>query len=195
MWRLLAKSTMFSCSTCAKTFQAQQSLEQHMEATGHILCNACGKGFNTLESLSQHKEATGQNSKSSSKSKQKKKNKKRKNKSQTPSLPDPPFPGAEGYWVEPSEFKGKKSFGYFKCKCNASWLSAHSYTEYKQDCKSCRNSMIAILFWINNHGTTYGDNDEKDESKPHMRHLCEACKLGVCDMSTSGSGVRGYDDY
>ena len=50
--------------------------------------------------------------------------------------------------------------------------------------------MMAILFWINagNHGDMGGDDGEKAESKPHMRHLCEACKLGVCDMST-------FDDY
>jgi DNA-directed RNA polymerase subunit RPC12/RpoP len=183
---------MFSCSTCAKTFQAQQSLKQHMEATGHILCNECGKGFYTLESLSQHEGANGH-----SKSKQKKKSKKKFKK---PSSPDPPFRGADGYWVKPSGFNGKKSFGYFKCKCNASWISAHAYSKYRQDCKTCNNSMMATLFWINHRNISReetSDNGEKDENKPHMRHLCEACKLGVCDMSISGRGVHvlGYGDY
>ena len=40
---------MLSCSTCGKTFQTQQSLNQHMAATAHtdISCNECGKGFYT----------------------------------------------------------------------------------------------------------------------------------------------------
>ena len=183
---------MLSCSTCGKSFQTQQSLNQHMAATAHtdISCNECGKGFYTLESLSQHEVATGH-----SKSKQKKK---RKKKTQKPYVPDPPFPDADGHWVASSDFSGRKSFGYFQCECNATWVSAHAYSEYRQDCKTCNDSMFAILFWINNHSDSRsgetGDNGE-DESKPHMRHLCEACKLGVCDMGTSGSGGRGYGDY
>jgi uncharacterized C2H2 Zn-finger protein len=185
---------MLSCSTCGKIFQTQQSLDQHMEATAHFSCNECGKGFDSLESLSQHEVATGH-----SKSKQKKKKReKTKKKSKKPYVPAPPFPDADGHWVEPSSFSGNKSFGYFKCECNASWISAHAYSEYRQDCKTCKKSMFAVLFWINNHRDSRSEKagvEGADDSKPHMRHLCEACKLGVCDMASSGSGARGYGDY
>lgn len=177
----------YSCNTCDKHFNAFESLEQHMKATGHISCHTCGKLFNAFDSLLQHENSTGHTSSTNSKKK------KHKKKSKKPRLPDAPFPDADGEWVQPEEFSGKKSFGYFTCDCSACWTSAHAYVQYRQECKTCNSSSHASLFWVNNFNNyDKQSNSQDEESKPHMRHLCEACRLGVCDMSENSSSFR-YD--
>jgi hypothetical protein len=92
---------------------------------------------------------------------------------------DPPFDGIEGEWVLRKDFQvGKKSFGYFKCDtCSKDWVSAHSFTNYRQECKDCQSGKFPIALWINK-----GSRVEKDEftGRPHLKELCEACTQGVC---------------
>ena len=152
-----------------------------MEATEHISCSTCEKSFRALESLEQHNVSTGHDG-------QRRKTKQKK-KQQKPRLPPPPFPNANGTWVKREKFNGAKSFGYFTCSGCSTWTSAHAYSQYRQECKTCNRSYYAKYFWENednNFDDYSSDDDEADkEQKPHMRHLCEACRLGVCDVSDS----------
>jgi hypothetical protein len=99
-----------------------------------------------------------------------------------PFLPDDPV-STRGQWVDRKKFWGNKSFGYFVCQeCDGrSWVSAHAYKQYKQACTQCNRYVLATYMWMNleHRGkTSMGGRGEDD--KPHIEHLCEACKLGVC---------------
>jgi len=99
------------------------------------------------------------------------------------SLKDPV--STSGKWVERSEFNGKKSFGYFECDgCSGkSWVTAHAFKQYKQACKSCNQYSLAVYMWVNlERRESRGGRDEEEGKPPHLRHLCEACKLGVCRL-------------
>jgi len=87
-----------------------------------------------------------------------------------------------GYWVDRHKFHGRKSFGAFKCNCRSTWVSAHSYPQYRQDCKKCRKSCLPTCLWVNVDNSDDSDVGEYDEkTKPHHRDKCEACRRGVCD--------------
>ena len=67
--------------------------------------------------------------------------------------PNPPFPGADGYWVERAHFAGLKSFGTYKCvgkKCSGRWSSAHATKDYEQGCRRCERLAFPHLMWVNN---------------------------------------------
>ena len=79
---------------------------------------------------------------------------------------DAPISGS-GYWVDRHKFHGRKSFGAFKCYCGSTWVSAHSYPQYCQDCKKCRKSCLPTCLWVNvGNSGEYVDSGEK---KPHHR--------------------------
>jgi hypothetical protein len=91
----------------------------------------------------------------------------------------------EGYWVRREAFHGRKSFGAFRCNpCQATWISAHAYPKYHQDCKNCRESHLPACLWVNVHsGDSSSDSEatERGQKKPHHKDKCEACRRGVCD--------------
>lgn len=93
----------------------------------------------------------------------------------------PPFPGAMGSWVLREDFTGNKSFGFFTCPpCQKDWLSAHSFPDYHQQCKACKYRARPTFLWENDENDIDRDRKEEDAEKPHLSHLCQACKLGVC---------------
>ena len=87
-----------------------------------------------------------------------------------------------GEWVLRDNFSGRKSFGFFLCKkCRKRWTSAHSYPNYTQGCKTCKAKNLPALMWVNSFDSERRDRVFDESKKPHARHLCAACKAGVCD--------------
>ena len=104
------------------------------------------------------------------------------------SMPDfAPYQGCEGEWVAARDFFSRgKSFGYFGCsRCEKTWMSAHARKGYKQGCKDCDRYYYPLYLWENT-VKVYKKKDKAlgDNGKPHISHLCEACKKGVCDMAS-----------
>ena len=98
----------------------------------------------------------------------------------------PPYDDMEGEWVLTEDFAGNKSFGLFRCApCESSWMSAHAtmkpdaQTAYKQACKYCDTWTAPLYMWQNADSDSRWRSQDEDD-KPHMSHLCEACKLGEC---------------
>ena len=121
----------------------------------------CGRKFKTRRALQQHQRDTGHGD----------------------TVPKrPPFEDAVGKWVARKEFIGRKSFGIFRCPCQE-WLSAHAFKHYRQECKACGSNEYATFMWVNSE-TTVSDGRHEPTDKPHLRHLCEACKQGVCRMGS-----------
>ena len=161
-------------------------------------CIPCNKTFATASALAQHQRdkhsrerqgaARNSNGKPPRQRQRKKREgktssgRKRKKKNAPPSKP--PFPGAEGIWVPANEFSGRKSFGFFVCTgCRSPWYSAHAYPTYRQECKSCDTSCFAKYLWRNFlRGRSSGTLRDARDDRPHMAHLCEACRLGVCSV-------------
>ena len=95
--------------------------------------------------------------------------------------PDPPF-DLVGEWILPSDFHGRQSFGYYKCKkCHHSWSSAHATVRYFQKCTKCNQEEYPIWMWKNSENNFKKKGKNVDYTKPHRRDLCQACRLGVCD--------------
>ena len=167
------------CSMCNKTFAADEHLAQHQAATMHFECGfecgTCGKTFKAAKHMQQHQRDTGHGPPGSAATAKKKH---RDNKNYSPPR-KPPFEGAEGFWVKRADFEGRKSFGIYYCECSASWLSAHAHSAYRQECKTCRSHVHPSYMWINSRESSRSESAH-DGDKPHMRDLCEACKLGVC---------------
>eukprot|EP00440_Ansanella_granifera_P047517 gb/GFBE01051468.1/.p1 GENE.gb/GFBE01051468.1/~~gb/GFBE01051468.1/.p1 ORF type:complete len:243 (+),score=25.97 gb/GFBE01051468.1/:1-729(+) len=97
--------------------------------------------------------------------------------------PDPPVE-TPGEWVQLAQFKGKKSFAYFRCQCGKSWTTAHGYAEYRQDCKSCDEACRPKLMWQNDERVRQGlvIPTREDNGIPHDSERCEACRLGKCSL-------------
>ena len=99
---------------------------------------------------------------------------------------------AEGEWVPRDEFSGKKSFGAFQCSrraggCQEFWVSAHAQPKYTQACRSCGDKCFPAFLWQNKHKYTDKDDKEgiRDNNKPHLARLCEACRHGDCSAGRS----------
>ena len=159
------------CDVCGKRFGTQTARDQHRQAK-HLLfgCDDCGGEFKTEQSLHQHRQA-----KHGSKKKMK----------NAPTKPKaPPVPDLEGEWVEPSNFHGTKSFGFFvcqKCATTPTWYSAHAFPNFKQGCKVCNAESFPQFLWQNAVRTAREDRHESDKLKgPHQSERCEACRAGVC---------------
>ena len=101
--------------------------------------------------------------------------------------PDPPFPGADGYWVERAQFPGLKSFGMYECvgkKCLGRWSSAHAQKKFGQGCKRCERFALPNFMWFNN-ASSASRRDRKnpdDKKAAHDRARCQACAAGVCTV-------------
>eukprot|EP01118_Nematostelium_gracile_P006514 TRINITY_DN2093_c0_g1_i3.p1 TRINITY_DN2093_c0_g1~~TRINITY_DN2093_c0_g1_i3.p1 ORF type:complete len:183 (-),score=25.82 TRINITY_DN2093_c0_g1_i3:69-617(-) len=99
--------------------------------------------------------------------------------------PDPPV-DSPGEWISREEFlsttRQKKSFGWFKCTCGKSWVSAHAQPVYKQGCKGCERKRLPDLLWRNDSHEPRPSKDNRLES-PHDEDRCEACRAGVCIRS------------
>ncbi len=52
---LVHSSGVFECNSCRKTFEAQHSLRQHQNSTGHCYCAYCDQYFNTKAEYTDHK--------------------------------------------------------------------------------------------------------------------------------------------
>jgi len=105
-------------------------------------------------------------------------------------FPPLPFPGADGEWVDTSDFEGVKSFGCFVCDCNAWWMSAHAWKHYGQDCKTCGDRNRAMYMWVNTFARPVDRDRDGPSDGPHMRDLCEACAAGVCMVSRHAEELR-----
>ena len=64
-------------------------------------------------------------------------------------------------------------------------MSSQAMPGYKQGCQRCEISIKPIFMWVNEpgHEDDEGEEGEKVSDKPHDRERCEACQLGICDMS------------
>ena len=92
----------------------------------------------------------------------------------------PPFPDARGEWVRRKNFTGRKTFGHFTCfECNKDWTSAHAFKAYAQRCKACSENAFPRFLWQNDKDHERAEGKRPDQ-KPHLNHLCGACKAGVC---------------
>lgn len=90
------------------------------------------------------------------------------------------------------DFRQQKSFGMFKCPRHGKWMSAHAQRKdpdttefYRQDCKICKTNSEPYAMWENDPDASR-DRELPDETKPHMAHLCEACRVGKC-RATGGA--------
>ena len=103
------------------------------------------------------------------------------NNTRTLQLPKPPVPNLRGTWVLRENFTGQKSFGHFTCGgCNKEWISAHAFVAYMQQCKACQFEAYPTYMWVNDEAADRTSDHEDQEMKPHLCHLCGACKAGVC---------------
>jgi hypothetical protein len=83
---------------------------------------------------------------------------------------------SDGAWQPTSQFKGEKSFGYFKCnKCKREWPSAHAWKNSDQECKTCRTKCKPIGMWCN-FGRNARPKPDGDNGRPHEQSLCGKCK-------------------
>jgi len=91
-----------------------------------------------------------------------------------------------GEWVARDEFRGKKSFAFFRCKnCKKTWMSAHGYKQFKQGCKRCDEDYLPLFMWKNhNKRRSVEDMESERLDGPHDSSRCEACRRGVCTAKT-----------
>ena len=85
-----------------------------------------------------------------------------------------------GIWIKATKYK---SFGIFECKhCkykkkSKQWQSAYANSKYIQECIKCKMKVYPKFMWINH---TLHKSNNKETNKPHLSHLCEACKHNDC---------------
>ena len=85
---------------------------------------------------------------------------------------------SDGYWIVAADFRGRKSFGAYRCECGKVWTSAHSQLMYMQGCKKCNKERRPDVMWVN-----IGEKQasiDRDEDKPHDSRRCQACRAGDC---------------
>lgn len=96
----------------------------------------------------------------------------------------PPFEGANGAWVFPSQCRQIKSFGHFKCTQGHRWTSAHAFNCDKakicrQACQMCGQMRHAWCLWQNSKSNAKNQEDTDKSHKPHQKHNCERCRRGL----------------
>jgi hypothetical protein len=105
----------------------------------------------------------------------------------TPHTHDPPFDDIEGKWVPRKQFKGRESFGRYRCHaCKKSWTSAHAFKWYRQGCKDCNKRFLPCCMWVN--AKPHRQREHKHDSdstttkkdKPHDKSRCDACDAKKC---------------
>ncbi len=175
---------MFQCPTCHKSFKSLNGQIMHSRAV-HIdfPCSVCNKRFKSERGLEQHCNAVNHLQYKEEEYEDESSEESSVESSEGSSWrPNPPIDTA-GDWVHPYEFKGRKSFGYFKCSsCLKTWISAHSFPQFKQGCKKCNIEDVPIFLWQNAENEDRRDRYFKLEelNKPHDQHRCEACRRGLC---------------
>lgn len=100
-------------------------------------------------------------------------------------VPDPPV-DEPGQWIPRHEFRGRKSFSFYRCQCGKTWMSAHGYKDYEQGCQTCDRESLPVLMWQNEEryaGIDLGDPDKpvRERDGPHDEERCAACRAGICD--------------
>jgi len=166
---------MATCPACDQYFSfGEGALCQHYLAKhGFHLCATCHKAFGSDKARDQH---------CSDKHPTSKKSKKAHGKSRESHEHNPPFPGADGYWIDRNSFFGDKSFGCYECGgCSKRWFSAHAYCRYKQGCQRCEEESLPCCMWVNT-GNSERNGDSDSEDGPHDRARCEACRRGKCKL-------------
>ena len=167
----------YSCDVCLKIFRSERALEQHQDSTGHFeqehSCVVCWKMFKSEPALRQHQESTGHHDSAESSDVE----------SETYSVPIPAPPvDTLGDWVLTEDFEGRKSFGYFVCRCGRFWLSAHAQPAFRMGCQGCEHEVLPYYMWQNHDKSKRNRRREEDDNKkPHDSSRCEACRRGVCD--------------
>lgn len=112
-----------------------------------------------------------------------------KGKSREPRVPEAPVDSA-GKWVLREEFLGKKSFGFFACRCGRSWTTAHAQKEYRQGCQACDAECFPSYMWLNDPSVERRERADRDElDVPHDFERCEACRQGVCSAVRMGARI------
>jgi len=156
------------CQLCNRTFVTEAGLDQHTNAVHSLACQLCNRTFATNGALEQHANAIHVNQRRN-----------RRRKSLQINDLDPPV-SSKGYWIEREYYHKNKSFGAFECqRCRKTWISAHSFTVYRQGCQRCENKSLPKFMWINEE-----NNDDKVKSDntdgPHDSARCDACLAGKC---------------
>lgn len=89
--------------------------------------------------------------------------------------PAPPNKDAIGYWVTRDKFRGRKSYGHFRCKRKHTWLSAHSYPDDWQACKRCESKVCPTYLWVNSDNNS-SRVKRNEGGKPHDMERCGRCR-------------------
>lgn len=174
--------TVLSCDQCDRNFSsknyrggvaaAEKALESHQNAhSTQLSCSHCDRKFNSKDyrGLTAAEKALKQHQADAHKGRP----------GNDDWVPPPPV-SSPGQWVPRDEFKGKKSFGAYRCDdCDKTWISAHAFRDYHQGCQNCETENLPLWMWKN-----FQRNSElvadRDSNSPHDRARCEACKAGVC---------------
>lgn len=139
------------CKIHGRSFKSPKALEQHLKSPIHssYFSVKLNRAFNTPQKFKEHLY-----------------------------IPPPPVP-SKGKWLIRSDFPKEKSFGYFKCYyCNKTWISAHSFKNYKQGCKKCDSLSFPIYLWLNE--SSNSQNNSSNLQGSHDKNRCQACKAGKC---------------
>lgn len=167
----------FPCRVCSRVFKTERSLDQHSYSLHRPHCNIRSSFFKSKRSLEQHERDKHGLSQVSAVDEE-------VDDDDGPWRPDPPV-DTEGIWVLRDNFRGTKSFGFFKCRgevCSKTWLSAHAFAKYKQGCQVCETESRPKFLWQNleRKNRDNFDDVQDDEGPPHDQGRCEACRVGVC---------------
>jgi len=171
----------FYCEAHNRHFRSEEALNQHLNSLAHdeleeeeeeqeeeevveFYCEAHNRHFRSEEALNQHLNSSAHYELVEEDEEE-----------EVDDMP-PLIEGLEGEWVPTDEFRGSKSFGYFKCECTNWWFSAHAFPNYKQGCQQCELYYFPNKMWINHSSSI---NSVKHNGKHDMRR-CEACDDGVC---------------
>ena len=181
---------MYPCSICNKQFRTKEGRDMHKRThPAEYDCSICNKQFRTTAGRDMHErnhpityECTTRNKsfRTEHRRDMHATSVHRKVIKKTSGFPPPPVESA-GEWVLREDFPGKKSFGFFKCTCDKTWLSAHAYKIYEQGCKTCEDFSKPVYMWVNNDVRVEPKLPVTDETRPHDKTRCEACSLGLCD--------------
>ena len=174
----------FRCNDHKRNYPSQKALQDHMKSPCHSLrCDKHNQIFKKYEDFQQHLRSSKHPEFISSEKEEFVNEKSILSYKEELDIP-PPFEGIKGKWVRPDlipeHLLNKTSFGFFKCFCKRTWISAYAQSIWRQGCKSCVYYSYPKLMWIND-----DKNEKKDfsETPPHLDKLCEACYYGVCPKS------------
>ena len=158
------------------------SLQQHYDAKNHWPCKVCDSVFQSENGLDQHfRNSHGGDYHGGNKNSEGNGNTGFNKKRWLEKL-NPPFDGCIGRWILRENLRRDlKSFAWYRCTgCEKMWSTAHGFRQYKQACLKCKKFYFPLVMWINTGGKTEREDGDEKEDKPHLPHLCEACRHGEC---------------